>query len=206
LTTLNLQVGASSDDAYQDSGGTANITSAAAAAGTGTSGVTPLRTYGVRFTSVTIPQGASIVSANLTVCKRNTTFNDVRGTWFGQADDNAATFSGGEDMTARTQTSATVVCSENISRTDGVFYAFPTGASWVSIVQEIVNRSGWASGNAMVFVFIGDNASSFTSTDVNSYDNSPSVAAKLDIDYSLPRLAQPMLLVNPPLPFDRLEV
>ncbi len=206
MTTLNLQVSASSDDAYQDAGGSADITSVAAVMGTGTAASSPDRAYGVRFLTVTIPQGATITSAALTVSKRGTQFNDVRGTWFGQAADNAATFAAAEDMTARAQTSASVACSENINRTDATYYSFPVGASFVAIVQEIVNRAGWASGNAMVLVFIGDNATSFTSTDVNSYDNSTSLAAKLDIDYAIPRLAQPMMLVNPPLPFAWLEV
>jgi hypothetical protein len=206
LTTLNLQVNASGNDAYQDSGGSAIIVDTSSAIGTGTAASSPDRTYGVRFVSVTIPQGASITSANLTICKRGTQFNNVEGTWRGEAADNAAAFTLGEDMTTRAQTSASVACSENINRTDATYYAFPTGASWVAIVQEIVNRGGWASGNALVLLFIGDSANSFTSTDINSYDNSTSLAAKLDIDYAIPRLAQPMLISNPPLPFAWLEV
>lgn len=184
MTVLNLQVNASANDAYQDSGDTADITATGAVYGTGTASASPDRTVGLRFTNVTIPPGATINSATLTQKKNGNEWSTVIFTWRGEAADNAAAFSGGEDMTARALTTASVSCSENTNHTGGTFYSLPAGADLKTIVQEIVDRAGWASGNALVMLAIGDSASSFASNSYFQYDNAAADAAKLDIDYT----------------------
>lgn len=184
MTVLNLQVNASANDAYQDSGGTADITATSANVGTGTAASSPDRAVGLRFTNVTIPQGATINSATLTQKKDSTEWSLVEFTWRGQAADNAAAFSNGEDLTARSLTTASVSCSENTNHTDATFYSLPAGADLKTIVQEIVDRAGWASGNALVMLAIGDSANSFASDAYWQYDNAAADAAKLDIDYT----------------------
>ena len=184
MTVLNLQVNASANDAYQDSGGTADIVATSANYGTGTAASSPDRAVGLRFTNVTIPQGATINSATLTQKKNGTEWSLVEFTWRGQAADNAAAFSAGEDLTARTQTTASVACSENSNHADATFYSLPAGADLKTIVQEIVDRAGWASGNALVMLAIGDSTNSFASDAYWQYDNAAADAAKLDIDYT----------------------
>jgi hypothetical protein len=47
-----------------------------------------------------------------------------------------------------------------------------------SVLQEIVNRPGWTSGNAMVFVVTGTGCRT-----AFAYDQSPTVAARLVVTY-----------------------
>ena len=177
------QVGASSDDAYQDSGGTADITSTGATIGTGTI-VALLRANGFRFLSVAIPPGATIVEAIPMVSKRTTQFASVGGTWYGEKVASAATFSNGEDLNVRTKTTASVVCSaENINRIDLTRYGFPQETDLKAIIQEIIDQSTWASGNNLALLFIGNSGTPFTSTDINHYDNASNLAMRLAITW-----------------------
>lgn len=67
------------------------------------------------------------------------------------------------------------------SQTAGVNISTPDIAS---IIQEIVNRSGWASGNALV-IFIDDNGTTINGGgDFSTYDENPAYAAELTIDYT----------------------
>lgn len=180
-----FMVTASSDDAYQDSGGTADIAATAATIGTGTTGVSPKRVCGFRFLSINIPKDATIDEAIPMVAKRNTAFATVTGSWYGQLAANATTFVAAEDMDGgRTKTSASVACSaENINRINGTRYGFPQNTDLKTIIQEIVNQATWASGNALVLLFVGDGGSSFASTEINEYDNSSALAMRLAITW-----------------------
>ncbi|MCL5409422.1 MAG: hypothetical protein M1607_01005 [Patescibacteria group bacterium] len=185
-TTLNLQVGYAEDDAYQADGGTAyvaDLDDGSSAIGTGNTASTPHRAYGARFRGVTIPQGATITSASLKVRQRATEWMNVLGTWYGQAADNASAFSAGENMTSRAYTSASVAISQNISRTAGTWYGYPTTGDWSAIVQEIVDRPGWQSGNSMVFIADGNGATSYASTQVSTHGNGSAYGATLDVTY-----------------------
>ena len=50
-----------------------------------------------------------------------------------------------------------------------------------NVVQEIVNRGGWSSGNAMVFIISGSGHRT-----AESYDGSTSKAPLLHIEYAAP--------------------
>jgi len=185
MPTLNLQVGASGDDAYQDSGGTADTTYSAPNIGTGAAASSPDRAFGLRFTGVTIPPGATIDSASLTMLKSGAQWSNVEFTWRGHDADNAGAFTGGEDLTARALTTASVSVSENSNHADATWYSLPAGADLKAIVQEIVDRAGWSSGNAIVILGIGDSTNSFASNTYHMYDSAAANAAKLDITYTV---------------------
>lgn len=139
---------------------------------------------GMRFTSVTIPQGATISAATLTFKARITeTAGTVNLRIEGQAADDAATFSTLSDFTGRSRTAA------NASWSPGAWTAntLYTTADFTSVVQEIVNRAGWASGNNLA-LFIKNNGST-TGTDAYriaySFNNAAADAPQLDITYSV---------------------
>lgn len=104
---------------------------------------------GIRVTNVTIAQGATIASATLGLYAGAVNGTGGAGTIYGRAADNAGQFSTGASLpSAVTKTTASTAVSA---------VATTGQKTWdvTAIVQEIVNRAGWASGNAMAFPIIG---------------------------------------------------
>jgi len=133
---------------------------------------------GVRFRGVSIPQGAEITEANLefTIRTRNTGY--VTYKIWGEAKDNALAFNYDRyNLSGRSRTTA-------LSWNDPP--ALDPGEKLVTndlttIVQEIVNRSGWQSGNAMAFML--DPTGGSARRAVYSYRGSRSNAPRLNVKY-----------------------
>jgi len=127
----------------------------------------------LRFTNINVPQGATIQSATITYrAQASSLFDDTSGhTFYGQADDDPSTFTAtANNISGRARTSVSVdwVVPKWTSNTDFISPDLST------IVQEIVNRSGWRSNNALVIIgqtTVGQNrvAHSFDSPDFSSY-------------------------------------
>jgi len=119
-----------------------------------------LQTVGVHFNAVNIPQGATITSAYIQFQVDETSSGSVSVTIKGQDADNASTFSSTDyDITNRTTTSASVTWSIPDWNTVGEEGTNQKSPELKTILQEIVNRSGWSSGNSMVFVVSGSSTS-----------------------------------------------
>jgi uncharacterized repeat protein (TIGR01451 family) len=112
---------------------------------------------GMRFNNVGVPQGATISNAYITFRaiapdSPNTNSGATSLTIRGQAADNPTTFtSTAYNISNRATTTASVAWSP-AAWTTGTDYSTP---DLKTVVQEIVNRSGWASGNSMVFIITG---------------------------------------------------
>lgn len=170
MTTINLQVSASSDDAFENNVGTVTTN--------GTSMVFNNAGYwiGYRFLNVTIPQGATINSANLQYYVTSTTRDDNEQDVYCEDVDDSATFTtGASNISSRTLTTAKTTVSA-----DSVGVGFYT-VSITSAVQEVINRAGWVSGNDLSVIM---DALTGVNLAPDTYDNSPTNAAKLDIDYT----------------------
>lgn len=139
----------------------------------------------LRFTSVTIPQGTTITNATLslrpvTYCPVGKTIKFHVST---QASDNAAaltTTNGDLNITNRPRSTAdagpwnqSCINSSTLETLDVT-----------NIVQEVINRAGWVSGNAIV-ILIDTHADTDVTEwqDYESYNTTPSEAARLDITY-----------------------
>lgn len=177
-------VGESADDAWQDSGGSANLTITAATWGTGDSAGTPHRAVGLRFQSIPLDGTYTIDSAIIQAEKNGAHWNTIGGTWYGENVDDAAKFSPNKDITSRDYTTASVACAENLNRADGTYYSLPSDGDWKTIVQEIVDRPGWSSGNDMAFIFDGDYASSWAAADFSFWDHATAGEPLFDVDYT----------------------
>ena len=108
---------------------------------------------GIRFRNITVPQGATIGSATLTFNVNEVTVGTTDVTLYGEAIDDAPAFTAtASDISNRTRTSANVSWSPPdwtvISQNE-------VSPDVSSIVQEIVSRSGWSSGNNIVFIIGG---------------------------------------------------
>ena len=142
---------------------------------------------GLRFTSVTIPKGATIKSAYIYMTAYDTKTTTVVNTKLGcESADNAAAWSGltGAAALIRLANHGTQVNWNGISSWTGdVEYQSPNIAT---CVQEITDRASWASGNALV-VYWEDTAKASTSTAERrafSYTSSIAKCPRLVITYS----------------------
>ncbi len=124
----------SSDDADDLNGIADNLVTLVAANGS---------VGGFRFQNVAIPQGATIQRAYMT--ERNTGgLTGLSITAWGEASNNAATFTPADLPGGRPKTAASVA--------HNAWPDYPEGIDLTTIVQEIVNRPGWVSGNALVIL------------------------------------------------------
>ena len=140
-------------------------------------------TAGIRFPNMTISNGATILSATVTlqavdVYSTGTVCNaQIKG----EAIDDAVTFSTYADFIGRTRTTAYVNWDAVSVWTIDTDYNSP---SITTIIQEIINRAGWVSGNDLV-IFIADNGSSDSANRTfKAYDQDTNYCARLTVTYS----------------------
>ena len=165
------------DDAAQDDvGEAATLTNTSVVMGTSS---TTIGWAGFRILNVTIPNAATIRHAYLKVHFGSIgTSATVQVDLKGEAADNPAAFAANvNDLSGRTLTTALV---------NGADYAIHDHAAGffffdvTAIVQEIVNRAGWASGNAMVFMFVSISASTIATISFTESANDPELAIIYD--------------------------
>ncbi len=184
FSTVDVRVNASTDDAEQ-TGTTMNLTS------------TDLdldgTLVGVRFSNLTIPQGATITNAYIQFTADNAAVVSLGSPAFtirGQNIGNAPTFmSTASDISGR----ATTTQSAPWSPGPWTSNSSQNSPNLLSIVQAIVNRMDWASGNSMAFVVSGGNATNYRIAE--SYNGNTANAPRLVISYSAPLTCQ--YTVNP---------
>ena len=185
-TALALQVAASSDDARNlASLGTGSTT--VATQHLGKFDTTNIYVSGFRFTSVAIPQGATILSAILDLYSSGTAIGtSPLVKFYGNAIDNATAFNiSTEKPESKTKTTASVsktFTSSAWNPTTG-FGVDPVDIA--GVVQEIVSRAGWASGNALAVLAYDNGSANSTYVGVSTYDSASSRGAKLTIAYTV---------------------
>ena len=138
-------------------------------------------TVGMRFRNLTIPQGAAITNAYIQFKVDETSSGSVSLTIHGQDIDDAATFSSSSNynISGRTKTSASVAWSPPAWTSAGAAGVDQQTPDLTAIVQEIVNRSGWTSGNDMVMIITGTGTRT-----AESHDGDSSGAPLLHVEYT----------------------
>ena len=148
---------------------------------------------GLRFTGVAIPKGASVTNAYIQFTVDEPTSKLCRLTIKGEFSDNALAFnSTSKNVTGRTKTSASVSWSPANWTSAGETGLAQRSPDLKTIVQQIVNRSGWSSGNSMVFIFTGNGTRI-----AESYEGSATQAALLTIVYTSPGTKKAEISVIP---------
>jgi hypothetical protein len=173
---LFYQVAAGNDDA-QEADDSSGFSSVASIVQIKASSVESARINGgFRFDNIAVAKDATIQNAYLQLYAGQAAQDDLSCTVSAHDVDDADNFTDTADVTTRldTKTTATVAVS-----------ALNLGTGWyvvaglTAIIQEIVNRALWVSGQAIVILCEGSTASGeFRAT---SYDGTPSLAAKLTI-------------------------
>ncbi len=136
---------------------------------------------GMRFTELSVPQGAEILSASIEFEVDRYRSGFVSLQLSGEATDNAGTYrSKKRNISARSKTSAKVNWIDVDSPGQNAKISTPDLSP---IVQEIVDRGGWDSGNAMAFMITKLSGSYMR--EFEAYNGEPAAAPKLRVEYKV---------------------
>lgn len=188
-TTVTVAIKAAADDAEQLSTGIVN------------SHPLPLdlshelgikNTLALRFTGLKIPRGSTINAAKLRFVARGNTSGAVNMVIRAEAADNSAPLVGAFNLRPKTTAYAQWAPT---SWTAGSAYA---SADLRNVVQQVVARAGWASGNAAT-VFI-DGSSLSAARRAFAYENDATKAVRLSVTYTPPTTVTEEPTTPPPPP------
>ncbi|WNJ20200.1 Ig-like domain-containing protein [Pontibacter sp. G13] len=139
------------------------------------------QTIGLRFTGISVPQGATIDAAYIQFTCDETNTGTTNLTIQGHDTDDAAAFSTSSyNVSNRTRTSASVNWSPASWSSVGQSGSAQRTPEMKSIVQEIVNRGGWSAGNDMVMILTGTGERT-----AEAYEGSAGSAPLLHIEYTV---------------------
>jgi len=172
------QVIGSDDDAEEKvSDGTVNITSKDLDLGDDKGVVFKV---GMRFQNIDIPQGATITSATIQFVADEINTAETTITFKGENIDNASAFEATDhNISNRNTTSNSVIWQPNPWNIIGENNANQKSADLSPIIQEIINRAGYISGNAIAII-----AEVTGIRTAESFDGSSDLAPKLCITYT----------------------
>jgi hypothetical protein len=152
---------------------------------------------GLRFINITVPQKAKVTYARLELCASWDDESSVRTKIHGESTANALTFSTLADFNARDWTSAFVYWDDIPDWKTNEWYFTPDISE---IIQEIVDRPDWKSGNSMAIIWEDFESRSISYIENSrrawSYDANPTLAPRLLIDYE--DITAPLITVISP--------
>lgn len=170
------------DDAFYSTNPTVDV-GVPIVAGRSGAGGSPYWWSGFRFSTVTIPVGATITSAKLTFTDYANASPSAYGVTIKCEDaDSAANFTTTADILGRTRTTASA--SWNTPTSTTVDTTRDT-TDFASAVQEVVDRAGWASGNALMVILESISGTAGDQYQAYFYEDSTTKCALLTIEYTL---------------------
>ncbi|MEX2514740.1 MAG: DUF2341 domain-containing protein [Candidatus Paceibacterota bacterium] len=135
---------------------------------------------GLRFQNITIPQGAVITNAYIEFQTDETNSTTTNLTFRAEDNNDTTTFTTGSgDITNRSKTAASVDWN-NVPAWNTISEKHQT-PDLSAVVQEVVDRAGWQSGNAMAMFVTGDGTRI-----AEAYDGEAANAPLLHIEYESP--------------------
>jgi hypothetical protein len=138
---------------------------------------------GLRFGDLQIPRGAAVSQAYLELTADRIGDDPASLLFWGQATDDASTFVRSDDnISDRNKTTASVSWS-SVPPWTTPEQAYKT-PDLSSIVQEVVNRQGWSSGNSLVLMVSGSGQRAAISYDGAARQGQPGWAPRLHIQYA----------------------
>lgn len=178
-TILDVRIATGNDDGEENSSGSVNLTSTDLDFMTDIGAQQLNRVVALRFTGLPLPRNATIVNAYLQFQVDEATSETTTLTIRGEAVDNAAPFAvANSALSTKLRTTATVAWSLAAWPTVGAAGTAQRTPNLAPIIQEIVNRAGWASNNALTFLMTGSGQRV-----AKSFEGSSSGAPVLHIEY-----------------------
>ncbi|ODR89568.1 Ig-like domain-containing protein [Sinorhizobium alkalisoli] len=189
-TTFEARIAAAGDDIEQrESGG---ISSNVSDLELGYDGSTP-HIVGLRFTSIDIPPGAIITSAYIQFTTDEVSSGLAALRIEGEDTDNAGDFTTIKfNVSSRIRTDASVSWDVDAWTTRGEAGAAQRTPDLAAIIQEIVDRDGWAALNDIVLLITGTGTRT-----AKSFEGSAAAAPLLHIQYYVPPASDPVAFNNP---------
>lgn len=133
----------------------------------------------LRYTGVTIPAGAVVTNAYIRFTADESDSQATSLTISGELSPNPGTIStSSNSISSKTKTNAAAAWNNIPPWTTSNAY---NSADFSAVVQELIDQSGWQSGNAMLFIIEGAG-----SRVAESYNGSASLAPRLFITYDIP--------------------
>ncbi len=142
---------------------------------------------GIRFKSISIPRDSNITQAYIQFTVDEIDSKDTDVLIYAEETDDASAYSSTDlDITSRAKTSASVPWSIPVWGSKGTSGTDQRTPDLTALIQGVVNRSGWSSGNDIAFII--EAGSGCSSRDcqrtAESYDGSASQAPLLHIEYT----------------------
>jgi PKD repeat protein len=174
-TRLDRAVGASSDDAEENASGSMSLSSSDLELTQDSS----TQKIGIRFANITVPRGATIRAAWIQFTSKETQSMSTALTIKAQAIDNAPTFATSSgNISSRTAASAAVAWTPAAWTATNEAAAVERTPDLTAVIQQVVGRSGWSSGNALAILITGTGHRT-----AYSFDGSATKGAVLHIEY-----------------------
>lgn len=190
-TTVTSKISTSNDDAEQKPSGNISLGSSDLELTTDRGNV---QTIGLRF-KLDVPQGKRIESAKIQFTADEVTTNTTSLKIYAEATDNASEFKATKNnISDRRKTSSSVTW-----KVPGWTKRDEAGANQLTpslstIVQEVIDRKNWKSGNHIAFIITGTGTRT-----AESYNGKASSAPKLIVKYT-EKLVEPEPTLPPNLP------
>ena len=178
---LTIAIASSADDAEQSAAGAVTLDSSdlELVRDDGTSAGNQI--VGLRFNGVSIPQGAIITNATIQFTADESQNEATLLNIFAVAADQAAAFTtAANNLSTRALTSLSVPWTSG-AWTTGESNATQRTPNLAGLVQEIISRPGWASGNALAFLISGTGHRT-----ADAFDKAGGSPARLAVQYTTP--------------------
>jgi hypothetical protein len=135
---------------------------------------------GFRFIGISIPQAAYIISATITLNQRLAAGTIDSGEWHAWAIDDAPVYDNTDNPTVVPLTTAS---APYIFDSNPVLHLVDHDVT--DIVQEIIDRGGWVSGNAINFTcFPGSSLEGTNYDEIDDFSSTDTIVAAIEIEYS----------------------
>ena len=175
---LDVRIATSSEDAEESDRGAVTFTSDKLELVHDTSD----QIVGIRFRNLPIPQGAVILNAYVQFQAAGINAEVTSLTIWGEANDNAASFNHSKySISSRERTIASLDWVPNAWTIIGEEGADQCTPDISVVIQEVVNRAGWTSGNSLVLILTGSGQRTAW-----AYNGLPSGAPLLHVEYLVP--------------------
>ncbi len=176
--TINKRIATGSDDAEEFANGSMYLDSSDLELTYSSSS----QKVGLRFNALAIPPNATITNAYIQFKVDETSSGSVPLTIFGEASNSASTFTNtAQNISSRSKTTASITWNPAAWNVVGQAGSNQRTPNLTSVIQEIVSRAGWGSGNAMAFII---SSNSTAKRVAESYEGDSLGAPLLHIEFT----------------------